>query len=213
MWIDRSWMKNIHPVSKILSSILMVATILLIDKAFYLLIVHVLFYFLVEEHPLLRKCIMLSLVFNVFAVFLPIWLGLNKLILLIAYFGFILKDSTLEKGMYLIEQILPVNSNMAITLTNGLYLLRLIKTNYLQLEQIQKSYGLEKNLPLQIKMLKQAKKQAKLEMNEVKILQKLRFYGAYPRRTKIKQYPFEVWDRNYLMSHLLFLILSIIMGR
>lgn len=212
MWIDKSWLKEMHPVNKVMSGILMVMAILFIKNLYYLLAMHVLFFFLVRGESLLEKGVLISFVLNLLALLIPFLLGFSKFLIILLYGILVLSKTSFEEIEYLIEIIAPINSSFSVMLSNGLSFLHLFKKRYRELEIIGKRYGLPENRRLKRDLVKRCYNETKMEMKEIKTLKKLRFYGIYPRRTRISSYTFDLWDRNYLMSHILFLIFALVLG-
>ena len=212
MWIDRTWLKNINPINKVLSSILMVAVILLTRKVWFSCLLILCFYLLAKERCEKDGCL-IALFFSVIAIFYPPFLWISKIILVGIYLVIVCQGFDFEQVKYLLEKCLPNNSLLLDYFTNWMYERRLVKVNYLQLEEIRKSYGLDNTKEIQKQMKQKAKERAKIEIDEVKTLKKLRFYGVYPTKTYIHPWTFEVWDRNYLFGHLLLLIFTVVLGR
>ncbi len=212
MWIDKSWLKEMHPVNKVVSGILMVVAILFIKNPYYLLAINALFFFLLKGEDWLEKGVLVSFVLNLLALFVPFWLGFSKFLLILLYGILVLSKASLEEMEYLLEIVAPINSSFSIRLSNRLSFLRLLKKRYRELERIGKSYGLPENTRLKRDLIKRCYNETKMEMTEIKTLKKLRFYGVYPRRTRISSYTFHLWDRNYLMGHILFLIFALVLG-
>ena len=66
---------------------------------------------------------------------------------------------------------------------------------------------------VKIKKKIQLKEKTKAELKDLMEINKLRFYNYSKERTYIEKPTWESWDTNYIVSHLIILLLTLFYGR
>lgn len=209
------YLYDVNSISKLIGLILFIAGITYIQEAWYLTIFHVVSFLLTEEYPYLRKMAIVGIGVGLVSILFPQLLWINKLICILLYLCFLIKITKLEQVKYFIETLFYQFQNSKITsfFVFILYFTKEMKKNYRRIENIRKSYGLEKNSEFFKRLWKQAFFQTKTDVKELMMIHKMRFYNTYPKRTYLEKEKWELWDVYYLMSHVLLLIFSTIIGR
>lgn len=215
MYNDKIILNDVNSINKIICFVLFCSLIIFIQNPLLLLVFDVIFLLLTYEYKYLKYFSYGMIMIGILTVCFPPILWINKLACIILYGALVLKIMRLEQVKYLIELTCYSLQSSIITtrLTSFIYKMRLTKNNYQRIDSIRKSYGQEKNLKFVINTLKKSYHSSKQDAKEIVLIHKLRFYNLYPIRTYMSKPTWEKWDTDYLMIHLLILIIGIIIGR
>ncbi|HIT21558.1 MAG TPA: hypothetical protein IAB56_01115 [Candidatus Scybalousia intestinigallinarum] len=214
MFKKDSLLYEVNIISKLISSLLVIISLLFLNSTALIVLVSVILCFLSLEFKFISKVGIIGVLLSILATFYPQFLGITKFIIFIEYIMLIKKVTDSSELRYILEVTLYKFQSKKITyhILYIIYFFRYLKKNMKLLDNLREDYAIEKDFFYIRFSLKKALAKTKHEIHDLMEINELRFYNYTSKRTYIERPTWEKWDTNYLLFHIAVLIFAIIYG-
>ena len=204
MFKKDSLLYEVNIISKLISSLLVIISLLFLNSPALIVLVSVVLCFLALEFKFI----------SILGTFYPQFLGITKFIIFIEYIMLIKKVTDSSELRYILEVTLYKFQSKKITyhILYIIYFFRYLKKNMKLLDNLREDYAIEKDFFYLRFSLKKALAKTKHEIHDLMEINELRFYNYTSKRTYIERPSWEKWDTNYLLFHIAVFVFAIIYG-
>ncbi|MEG2283109.1 MAG: hypothetical protein RSB99_00570 [Bacilli bacterium] len=215
MFNKDSLLYSVNSVVKLLGTVIFICSIIWLKQSWLLLVISILLTLIVDKNKYIKKIAYISIFIGIMQFFYQPFMWINKFLIIVLYFIVILAIYSTEQIKYLCELIFYPFQNKYITnfYVSGLYAFKSLKNNCNRLRKIIDSYGLSKNISLLKNISSAFFHHTKEDIEDMNFLHHIRFYNWNRSRTYIEQEKIESWDICYILIHLIFLIITVTLGR
>ena len=205
---------QVNVISKILGIILSLVSIIYIQIPGLIVLISIILLLLSSSFKFTFRYSMISLAVSIFISFYPPFLWISKILIFINYLILIKKITNTSDLRYMLEVTLYKFQSKKITyhILYVIYFFKYIKKNHKVLSKLRDEYGIHNDWFYIRFSWKKAYLKTKHEMNELMIINNLRFYNYSSKRTYLERPTWERWDSGYLLFHLSVLVFSIVYG-
>lgn len=215
MFNDNSILKEVNIINKVICFLLVLVSLIICNDAIFLLFVDLFLMFVTREDSNLFKITIVNIFFTIISIFFSQFLWISKILVLITYFVLLKKVTKAIELRYVLEYTLYRFKNKRITyrVLYVIYFVKYYKDNLVNLFLLKDDYGLTYSFSLIKFIVVKSFYKTKNKLNELMEINKLRFYNYYKNRTYIEKITWESWDVNYMIYHIIILLLTIFYGR
>ena len=153
---------------------------------------------------------------SILSIFFPQILWITKIGILIIYTVLLKKVTQTVELRYVLESTLYRFQSKKITykILYAIYFIKYFKKNIERMLVLKDDYSMPLNYKLIKFIIKHAYNKTKNQMEIFIEVNKLRFYNDSKNRTYIeKKETWESWDTNYLIAHIIIMLLTVFYGR
>lgn len=214
MFNKDSILYQVNIISKILGILLALLSIIFIKIPGLIVLISIALLLLSSSFKYTFSYSIVSLLISIIASFYPPLLWISKILIIINYLILIKKITNTLDLRYMLEVTLYKFQSKKITyhILYVIYFFKYLKKNHKVLGKLRDEYGIKNDWFYIRFSWKKAYLKTKHEMNELMIINNLRFYNYSSKRTYLERPTWERWDSGYLFFHLLLLIFSIVYG-
>lgn len=215
MFSKDSMLKEVNICGKAISYFLFLVSLFLIKSPLFLLFVNALLLFVTKGYHYLFKINLLSLITILLEIVYPQFLWITKTLTLIIYTVLLKKITKAIELRYILETTLYRFQTKKITykILYMIYFGKYFKNNLMTMLILKDDYCLDSNIKLIKFLVTQAYYKTRNNMQDFMQTYQLRFYNNSKKRTYIEKNSWESWDTNYVVLHIIFLLLACFYGR
>lgn len=215
MFSTDSMLKEVNIFGKVVAYILILIALGIVKAPLFLIFVNIFLFFITKSYPNLFKMNLVSLFITFLTILFPQFLWITKIIILIIYTGLLKKVTETIELRYVLENTLYRFQKKKITykILYLIYFGKYFRNNLKRMLLLKDDYGLNADSKLIRFLLKQSYQKTKENMQEFMQTYQLRFYNDSNKRTYIEKNSWESWDTNYMMVHVVILLLVFFYGR
>ncbi len=214
MFKKDSLLYEVNIISKLISSLLVIVSLLFLHSSALIVLISVVLCFLSLEFKFISKVGIFGVLLSILTTFYPQFMGITKFIIFMEYIMLIKKVTDSSELRYILEVTLYKFQSKKITyhILYIIYFFRYLKKNMRLLDNLREDYAIEKDFFYIRFSLKKAYAKTKHEIRDLMEINQLRFYNYTSKRTYIEKPTWEKWDTNYLLFHIAVLVFMIIYG-
>lgn len=205
---------QVNVISKMIGIILVILSLIFFKIPGFLVLISVILLILSYNFKYTFIYSIINLIIVIISSFYTPILWLSKLLIFINYLIIIKKVTSDTDLRYVLEVTLYKFNNKKITyhILYCIYFFKYIKKNYNLLVKLGEEYGIKKDWFYRRFSLRKSYQKSKQEMQELMVINSLRFYNYSSTRTYIEKPTWERWDSGYVIFHLILLLFAIIYG-
>ena len=215
MFSTDSMLKEVNIFGKIIAYILILIALGITRSPLFLIFVNIFLLWITKPYHNLFKMNIISLLITFLTIIFPQFLWITKMIILIIYTGLLKKVTETIELRYVLENTLYRFQKKRVTykILYLIYFGKYFRNNLKRMLLLKDDYGLREDGKLICFLLKQSYRKTKENMQEFIETYQLRFYNDSKKRTYIEKNNWESWDTNYIMIHIVILVLVFFYGR
>lgn len=215
MFNDNSILKEVNIINKVICFIFILVSLIICHDPVFLLFVGLFLMLITREYNYLFKTTIINIFFTILSIFFSQFLWISKIFILVTYFILLKRVTKAIELRYVLEYTLYRFQSKRITyrILYGIYFIKYYKDNIVRLFLLKDDYGLSYNFDLIKFIVVKSYYKTKNQLSELMEINKLRFYNYYKDRTYIEKISWESWDVNYIIYHIIILLLTVFYGR
>ncbi len=215
MFNDNSIIKEVNIITKLLCYIIVFISLTICNDCIYLLFVNLFLLTITRQYNKLFKFNLISIFILLLCFYFKHLILIVKLLILVIYTILLKKVTKAVDFRYILESTLYRFNNKKITyhILYIIYFIRYYRKNIKNFSLLKDDYKIDFNFKFLVFIIKKAYKKTKLELEYLMETSKLRFYNFSNKRTYVEKVKWESWDTNYLVCHVIILLLTIFYGR
>ena len=215
MFNDTSIIKEVNILNKVICYLLVILILIICKDNLYIILSNIFLLLITKQYIKLFKFNIIVTFLILLNLFFPHFLWIIKLCVLIIYTILLSKVTKLSELRYVIEVTLYRFKNKKITykLFYSIYFIKNFKKYIKRMIILKDDYSIPLSFKFIIFILKQAYIKAKNDKKDFIIINNKRFYNISSNRTYIDKIRWESWDTNYLICHIVILIITFFYGR
>ena len=210
-----SIIKEVNILNKVICYALILLALLLCREPIFIVFVNLFLLLITKQYENLFKTNVLIIFIALISIVFPQILWITKIEILIIYTILLKKVTRAIELRYVLESTLYRFQQKQITyrILYIIYFGKYLKNNLKRLIVLKDDYSLECNIKFIRFIVKQAYRKTKEQMKEFMQINKLRFYNDSKQKTYIEKPTWESWDTNYLIIHIIIILLTCFYGR
>lgn len=210
-----SMLREVNINGKVISYFLILIALLLVKSPLFLIFVNILLLLVTKGYHFLFGINMISLIITIIEIVFSQFLWITKTLILIIYTVLLKKITKTIELRYILENTLYRFQTKKITykILYIIYFGKYFKNNLKRMLILKDDYHLDNNTKLIKFLIRQSYQKTKNNMQEFMQIYQLRFYNYSKNRTYIEKNNWESWDTNYVMLHIIFILLVCFYGR
>lgn len=216
MFNKSSIINEVNVINKLVCYLLVILALIICKEPIFIVFVGLTMLIITRQYRKLFKTNLIVMILSLSAIFFPQILWITKLIILIIYTILLKKVTKTVELRYILESTLYRFQAKRITyrILYIIYFIKYFKQNIKKMLILKDDYSMKLNYQLIKFISKNAYKKTKNQMETFIEINKLRFYNNSKNRTYIERKDsWESWDTNYLISHIIILLLTCFYGR
>ncbi|MDD6224133.1 MAG: hypothetical protein PUB18_03940 [bacterium] len=212
MFSKDSILYQLNVVSKIIALMMMIISIILAKMPILMIIIALILLYLAFNFKYLLIYSLLILVLSISNIFYPLPMWIIKILMIFGYVVLVKKCTSSDELKYLLEVTIYKWKHKKITyyFLYQIYFFDHMRQNIEMLKKLKEEYGMPKKWSKFI--IKKSYQKTKYGMQELMMINNLRFYNNSSKRTYLERQTWEIWDSIYLFLHTIFLIFIIMYG-
>lgn len=216
MFNNNSIINEVNVINKLVCYLLVVLALIICKQPIFMMFVGLTLLIITRQYRRLFKTNLIVMILSLLAIFFPQILWITKLIILIIYTILLKKVTKTIELRYLLESTLYRFQTKRITyrILYIVYFIKYFKQNIKKMLLLKDDYSMKLNSKLIKFIIKNSYYKTKNQMETFIEVNKLRFYNDSKNKTYIeKKEIWESWDTNYLVFHIIILLLTCFYGR
>lgn len=215
MFSNNSIIKEVNIITKVVCYIMTIVCLVLCREPLFLLFVNLFLVIITKQYNNLFKINIINILITLLCIYFSLFLWITKTLILIIYTMLLKKVTKSVELRYLLENSLYRFQSKRITyrILYIIYFIKYYKNNITNMIVLKDDYGIKLGLKFIFFIIKKAYYKTVIQMKEFMITNKLRFYNYYKNRTYLEKPTWESWDNNYLIAHVIILLLTVFYGR
>lgn len=215
MYSDNSILNEVNIINKVICFIIILISLVLCSDPVFMLFVDIFLLLITREYKKIFKVTVACVFFNILSIFYSQFLWISKIFILIIYFILLKRVTEAIELRYVLEYTLYRFKSKKITyrILYGIYFIKYYRNNLVRLFLLKDDYGLKYDFNLIKFILVKSFYKTKIQLEELMEINKFRFYNYYKDRTYIEKITWESWDVNYIIYHIVILLLTVFYGR
>lgn len=215
MFSTDSILKEVNIFGKVVAYILILVSLIVVKSPIFLIFVNIFLLWITKPFSNLVKMNLFNFGVTLFGIFFPQLLWITKIIILIIYTELLKKVTETIELRYVLENTFYRFQKKKVTyrILYLIYFEKYFKNNLKKMLLLKDDYGLKKDRRLISFLLQQSYRKTKENMQDFMQTYQLRFYNDSKKRTYIEKNSWETWDTNYIMVHVVILLLVFFYGR
>ena len=215
MFNETSIIKEVNIINKVICFILMLLATIICHDNIFLIFVDISLLLITKQYNKLFIFNIITTAILIINMFFPHFLWISKLFLLIIYVILLSKVTRLTELRYVIEATLYRFKNKQITYRFFyiIYFLKKFKNHFKKMLVLKDDYSMKLTPKFIFFITKQSYLKAKSSKKEFIETNDARFYNSSSNRTYIEKKGWESWDTNYLICHIIILLVTVFYGR
>jgi len=215
MFSENSIIKEVNIINKFICYLLVVISLIVCSEPIFLLFVDLFLLLITKQYEKLFKTNVINTMFLVLSMFFPQLLWITKILTLVIYTVLIKKVTKAIELRYVLESTLYRFQSKRITyhILYIIYFIKGYKNNIKKLLVLKDDYGINLNFEFIKFIIQKSYQKTKIELKNLMMINKLRFYNYSKERTYVEKPTWESWDINYLVSHIIIFLFTTFYGR
>lgn len=215
MFNSSSIIKEVNILNKVICYLLVLIACICCKSPIFLIFAGLILLLITKQYSDIFGINIFVEIVSLLSFFYPQILWISKLGILIIYTMLLKKVTDLVELKFLLESTLYRFQSKKITyqILYFIYFMKYFRIHVQKMYLLKDDYGLKNNFKLIVFILKKSFSKTKLQMRDILDLHKLRFYNYSKDRSYIEKSHWESWDTNYLVSHIIVLLLTFFYGR
>jgi len=215
MFNENSIIKEVNIINKVVCYLLVIICLLLCNEPIFMLFINLFLLLITKQYQNLFKTSIANSFILIFCIFFTHLLWITKLLTLIIYTILLKKVTKATELRYVLESTLYRFQTKKITyhILYIIYFIKYYKNNLKKLLILKDDYSIKVNFNFIKFIIQKSYQKTKVELKDLMEINKLRFYNYSKVRTYIEKPTWESWDTNYIVSHLIILLLTVFYGR
>ena len=215
MFSKDSIINEVNIINKAICYFIVVLGLIVCREPIFLLFVNIFLLLITKQYENLFKINIINTVILIISIIYPQILWINKIGTLIIYTILLKKVTKLTELRYLLESTLYRFQQKQVTykILYIIYFFKYIKNNINQMLILKEDYERKLNIIFIWFVIKKSYQKTKDQLNELMKINKLRFYNYSKNRTYIEKTSWESWNNNYLICHVVIVIITFFYGR
>lgn len=216
MFNKNSIIKEVNIINKLVCYLLILMALIICREPIFIVFVNLTLLIITRQYSKLFKTNLVIMFLSILSIFFPQILWITKIGILIIYTVLLKKVTQTVELRYVLESTLYRFQSKKITykILYAIYFIKYFKTNIKRMLVLKDDYSMPLNYKLIKFIIKHAYSKTKNQMETFIEINKLRFYNDSKNRTYIeKKETWESWDTNYLIAHIIIMLLTVFYGR
>lgn len=215
MFSTDSIIKDVNIIVKTMCYIIILISLILIKQPIFIIFINLFLLVITKQYKEIFKINIILLMITFLSIFYQQFLWITKILILLIYTLLLKKVTKTYDLRYLLESTLYRFQKRVITykILYLIYFGKYFKENINKMFLLKNDYNMKFNISFIIFILKQSYLKTKEKMNKFMITNKIRFYNYSNVRTYLESPSFESWDVNYIIIHIILLLLVCVYGR
>ncbi len=216
MFNKNSIIKEVNIINKLVCYLLILIALIICREPIFIVFVNLTLLIITRQYSKLFKTNLVIMFLSILSIFFPQILWITKIGILIIYTVLLKKVTQTVELRYVLESTLYRFQSKKITykILYAIYFIKYFKKNIERMLVLKDDYSMPLNYKLIKFIIKHAYNKTKNQMEIFIEVNKLRFYNDSKNRTYIeKKETWESWDTNYLIAHIIIILLTVFYGR
>lgn len=216
MFNKNSIIKEVNIINKLVCYLLILIALIICREPIFIVFVNLTLLIITRQYSKLFKTNLVIMFLSILSIFFPQILWITKIGILIIYTVLLKKVTQTVELRYVLESTLYRFQSKKITykILYAIYFIKYFKKNIERMLVLKDDYSMPLNYKLIKFIIKHAYNKTKNQMEIFIEVNKLRFYNDSKNRTYIeKKETWESWDTNYLIAHIIIMLLTVFYGR
>ncbi len=216
MFNKNSIIKEVNIINKLVCYLLVLIALIICREPIFIVFVNLTLLIITRQYPKLFKTNLVIMFLSILSIFFPQILWITKIGILIIYTVLLKKVTQTVELRYVLESTLYRFQSKKITykILYAIYFIKYFKKNIERMLVLKDDYSMPLNYKLIKFIIKHAYNKTKNQVEIFIEVNKLRFYNDSKNRTYIeKKETWESWDTNYLIAHIIIILLTVFYGR
>lgn len=216
MFNKNSIIKEVNIINKLVCYLLILIALIICREPIFIVFVNLTLLIITRQYSKLFKTNLVIMFLSILSIFFPQILWITKIGILIIYTVLLKKVTQTVELRYVLESTLYRFQSKKITykILYAIYFIKYFKKNIERMLVLKDDYSMPLNYKLIKFIIKHAYNKTKNQMEIFIEVNKLRFYNDSKNRTYIeKNETWESWDTNYLIAHIIIILLTVFYGR
>ncbi len=216
MFNKNSIIKEVNIINKLVCYLLILIALIICREPIFIVFVNLTLLIITRQYSKLFKTNLVIMFLSILSIFFPQILWITKIGILIIYTVLLKKVTQTVELRYVLESTLYRFQSKKITykILYAIYFIKYFKKNIKRMLVLKDDYSMPLNYKLIKFIIKHAYNKTKNQMEIFIEVNKLRFYNDSKNRTYIeKKETWESWDTNYLIAHIIIILLTVFYGR
>ncbi|MCI5967192.1 MAG: hypothetical protein MRZ42_02250 [Tenericutes bacterium] len=216
MFNKNSIIKEVNIINKLVCYLLILIALIICREPIFIVFVNLTLLIITRQYSKLFKTNLVIMFLSILSIFFPQILWITKIGILIIYTVLLKKVTQTVELRYVLESTLYRFQSKKITykILYAIYFIKYFKKNIERMLVLKDDYSMPLNYKLIKFIIKHAYNKTKNQMEIFIEVNKLRFYNDSKNRTYIeRKETWESWDTNYLIAHIIIMLLTVFYGR
>lgn len=215
MFSENSIIKDVNIINKIICYLFIVICLFMCNQPIFMLFVNLFLILITRDYQKLFIINIVNLVILILCIFFPQFLWITKFLTLVLYTILLKRVTRAVELRYVLEITLYRFQQKKITyhILYMIYFIKYYKNNIKKFLFLKDDYGIKVNYNFIVFIIKKAYQKTKIELKKFMEVNKIRFYNYSNERTYIEKTSWESWDTNYLVSHIIIILVTLFYGR
>lgn len=216
MFNKNSIIKEVNIINKLVCYLLILIALIICREPIFIVFVNLTLLIITRQYSKLFKTNLVIMFLSILSIFFSQILWITKIGILIIYTVLLKKVTQTVELRYVLESTLYRFQSKKITykILYAIYFIKYFKKNIERMLVLKDDYSMPLNYKLIKFIIKHAYNKTKNQMEIFIEVNKLRFYNDSKNRTYIeKKETWESWDTNYLIAHIIIMLLTVFYGR
>lgn len=215
MFNENSIIKDVNIINKAVSYLIVIISLFICSEPIFMLFINLFLLLITKQYQNLFKTSIINIVIIILCIFFPHFLWITKILTLVIYTILLKKVTKSTELRYILESTLYRFQSKRITyhILYVIYFTKHYKSNIKKLLILKDDYSMKLDFGFIKFIIQKSYQKTKAELKDLMEINKLRFYNYSKERTYIEKPAWESWDTNYMVSHLIILLLTLFYGR
>lgn len=215
MFSKESIINEVNIINKAICYLVVVLGLIVCSEPIFLLFVNIFLLLITKQYEKLFKINIVNAIILLISIIFPHFLWISKIITLVIYTLLLKKVTKITELRYLLESTLYRFKQKQVTykILYIMYFFKYFNNNLKQMLFLKEDYGMKLNIKFIWFVIKKSYQKTKDQLNELMKINKLRFYNYSKDRTYIEKTSWESWNNNYLICHVVIVVITFFYGR
>ncbi len=215
MFNENSIIKDVNIINKAVSYLIIIISLFICSEPIFMLFINLFLLLITKQYQNLFKTSLINIAIIIISIFFTQFLWITKLLTLVIYTVLLKKVTKSTELRYILESTLYRFQSKKITyrILYVIYFARHYKNNIKKLLILKDDYSMKVDFNFIKFIIKKSYQKTKIELKDLMEINKLRFYNYSKERTYIEKPTWESWDTNYIVSHIIILLITLFYGR
>ena len=215
MFNDNSIIKDVNVINKLVSYLIVIIGLFICSEPIFMLFINLFLLLITKQYPNLFKTSLINTIIIIITIFFTHILWITKLLTLVIYTVLLKKVTKSTELRYILESTLYHFQSKKITyyILYVIYFARYYRNNINKLLILKDDYSMKLDYNFIKFIIQKSYQKTKAELKDLMEINNLRFYNYSKQRTYVEKPTWESWDTNYIVSHLIILLLTLFYGR